>query len=475
MGKKQIKTWGFGLAGVVLFLGMLLLPPPTSLEVAAAAQGGNGNAAMAALGVLLWGICWWIGGVMPDWCTALGMQCLWVLCGGLDFTTVFAGYSGSTIWLIIGAFTLGNAITKTGLLTRISLGLMQLFPATFRGQVAAMLTVGVVCAPLLPSSTAKVVLGTRLAGNSASLMGFDSHTPGRDGLFLSAWTGFFLAGPMFLSASFLAYSVLSVLPSEYARVSWIQWFAAMLPWGIMMLLGMLLTIFLGYRPEKQGSFSQEEIRRQRLALGTISRQEGMTLVILIVCLSLWILENATGFNAGVVAVLGAICCYGLGILEKKEIASATPWGFILFMGVTLNMGRIFSVTGLSGWLLTWIQPFFTGTSGPEMVICLVTVISLALRFIIASQTAVLPLLTGILVPVALATGMNPLIIGLVVYTATSCWMVPYQNPSYVAALESVGGTVSHSHMAKSAVLYSLISLAATLASIPYWTWLGYIH
>ena len=42
---------------------------------------------------------------------------LWVVLGQVPFTKVFASYTSTTVWLVIGAFCLAVAVTKTGLST----------------------------------------------------------------------------------------------------------------------------------------------------------------------------------------------------------------------------------------------------------------------------------------------------------------------------------------------------------------------
>lgn len=464
-----------GILGVVLFvLVSYLLPPPDLLTAAAEAVGQTGRSAMAVLGALVWAICWWAGMVLPDWCTALGLQCLWILSGGLSFTTVFSAFSKSTIWLIIGTFALASAITKTGLLRRISLFLMKLFPPGYRGQVIAMMSVGTICGPLMPSTTAKVVLGSRLADSGASIMGYENNSQGRSGLFVASWTGFGLMGPVFLSASFLAYSLLGSLPAEYGAVSWVEWFLAMLPWGIVLLIGMYFVVMLLYRPEHQGTIPQEHIRSQIDELGKMKRNEIITAVILCICLVFWVLERVTGVSAGVVALLGGVCCFAAGILDSREITSSVPWGFVVFVGIVLNMGEIFSATGISSWLLSLIGPAVSRISNIYVIVIIMFVIGVAVRFVLASQTAVITLLTSLFAPVAISVGMHPLTAGLVVYATVSCWVALYQNPTYLAALEGMGGTIRHRDTVKAALCFLAISLIGCLISVPYWRILGYL-
>lgn len=472
-------TWNkktvFAIAGVLLFIVIgCLLPAPAQLAAQAQLLGRTGRTAMITIGALAWAICWWVGMVIPDWCTALLLQCIWILAAGLEFTTAFSAFSKTTVWLIIGTFALSGAITKTGLLQRISLYLMRLFPSSYRGQVIAMMTVGTVCSPLMPSTTAKVVLGSKLACSSADIMGHGADSRGRSGLFVASWTGFGLMGPVFLSASFLSYSLLGSLPAQYADISWLQWLAAMLPWGIVVLIGMYLVVMLLYRPEHQGAVPRETIREQSAAMGKMGRSEIITACILGLCLIFWILEKTTGISSGIVALIGGVLCFAFGILDKKEITTCVPWGFVLFVGVVLNMGDIFAKTGISDWLLSIVHPLLSRVHSIYRIVILVFVLSTAMRFVLASQTAVITLLTSILSPIALALNTHPLVTALVVYSTISCWVALYQNPTYLAALEGMDGSIRHRDTVRAATCFLFVSLIGCLVSVPFWKLLGYI-
>lgn len=469
--KKEI----YAVIGVVLFIIIgFVLKTPETLEQAAQARGYTGHTAMVILAGLVWAICWWAGVVLPDWCTALLLQGIFIAAGKIPFSVAFGAFSKSTLWLMIGTFCIAAAISKTGLLKRISLNLMKLFAPNFNGQVLAMLVSGTVCAPLMPSSTAKALLGGKLAQSSSDLMNYGNNSSGRVGLFIAAWTGFYLTEAMFMSASFMAYSLVGSLPEEYAAVSWGQWFLAMLPWSILMLIGMYFAIKLLYRPESQRSFSKQYIHDECQAMGKMGKKEKITAAILSGCLLLWILEKTTGISAGLVALMGGVLCFAFGVLDKKEIATSVNWGFTLFVGVVLNMGDLFVTVGVSEWLLGLLLPVMKHINSTVLLIALMFTITVVMRFILSSQTAVLALVTGVFSTVALSAHIHPLIAGLVAYTAIPVCVLFFQNPSYLATIQSMNGTVEHKYTVKAHVLYLIVALLACLMSIPYWKLLGYM-
>lgn len=132
---------------------------------------------MKILGATALAIAWWMGEVFSDWLTTIMLLILWVVLGGIPFTSAFSSYAGTSVWLIVGAFSLAAAVTKTGFFKRIASYLMQLFSPSFGGQVLALLVVGALCAPLIPSSTAKAVLGASIALNIANAMATRNTVP----------------------------------------------------------------------------------------------------------------------------------------------------------------------------------------------------------------------------------------------------------------------------------------------------------
>ena len=327
---------------------------------------------------------------------------------------------------------------------------------------------------LMPSSTAKGLLGGKLAKTSADLMGYEKNSQGRSGLFVAAWSGFGLLAPMFLSASFLSYSMIGCLPEEYGQVSWMQWLIAMVPWGIIVFAGMWLTAAVLYRPDGEKSFSKDHICGLYRDLGKMQTPEKLTGLILAVCLVFWILERTTGISAGIVSLVGGMLCFVLGILKKEELADCVPWGFVLFVGVVLNLGDVLTKTGISGWILQMLGPVLLTLESKIVLICVVVAVTVLLRFVLASQTAVITLLVGVLAPIAMELQMNPFIIGLVVYANVAVWVAFYQNPTYLASLQGMEGTIEHQNTVKAGILYILISAAACLISVPYWGMLGYM-
>jgi len=472
---KNKKKLIFAALGVIAFaLFAFVLRPPEALSAAAEARGSTGVCAMRIAGVLLLAVFWWIGAVLPDWGTAIVMLCLWVLLSGQPFKYVFQTFSGSTVWLFVGAFPLAAAVTKCGLLRRISLKLMKLFPMSFFGQVLASLTVGTICTPLIPSASAKGVLGANISRSTSDALGYASGSKARTGLFVASWVGFGVMSVAFVNASVTALVVRGTIPDQ-SQVTWLSWFVAMIPWLVIVFAGMLLALYFLFRPKKgEEGISRDELRKQLEDLPPMSRDEKFAAVILGACLIMWVLESVTGVEATIVALFGSLLCIAAGIISFEDFAKAVPWTMIVFSGTVMVIGNMFSAGGINDYLQVILGPVFDSLKNPVLLIIVIVLAANIVRLFIASLSAVAMIFMAILVPIVSAMGMSPFVTALIIFAAIQCWFTTYQNGVYLPAYHTAEDTIKQKYSAIGCAAYELISLAACLASIPYWRMLGYI-
>lgn len=245
-------------------VGVAFLPPPAGL----------GRSAMLFLGIFLWVVMNWAIPVMPAFTAGLIMLIAAVLLGIVPFKTAFASFGGSTVWLLFGALLLGAAVKKTGLLSRLSLAILNIFPPSFRGQAAGLILSGVLIGPFMPSTTAKVSIMGGFSTKIAELLGFKPKSRGMNGIFLAMYAGFTLLAPIFISSSFFSYLILGMIPPEDAAYfNFLSWLRAMLPWGIFTLIFSFIAIILMYRPKEEKKLSREDIQQLKEKLGPMSRDE----------------------------------------------------------------------------------------------------------------------------------------------------------------------------------------------------------
>jgi DASS family divalent anion:Na+ symporter len=473
-GTTKLKRHLLGFAGVfICILFVYVLKTPEGLEISAIRAGSNGHAAMSILGITLLSIVWWVGGVVPEWLTSVMMMILWVVIGNVPFNLSFSSFAESSVWLIVGAFCLAAAVTKTGLFKRVAYLLIKAFSPTFSGQVLALLIVGTICSPLIPSVTAKVVLGASIAFNIANAMGYESDSPGRYGIFMAAWFGFGLTISAFKTGSIQGYTLLGALPKEVSsKITFVNWFIAMIPWLIIFLICSYFAIKTLYKPIEEITLKKRTILAD--SYNKMSGKEKISAVILAFTIVFWILEAKLQINSTITALLAAFFCFLFNILDGREISTAVPWEFVIFLGGVLNLGNVLSTVGLDVWMQNLISPVFRNLNNIYVIIMLIIISVLLVRLVVVSQNASIIILLTILSPILTPFGISPFIVGIIIFTFQACWFLPYQNIIFSAGLAGMKNTIGFRNTIKACLAYIIINFIAIFASIPYWKLLGYL-
>jgi DASS family divalent anion:Na+ symporter len=457
--KKRI----FGLiAGVAIGFVVSFLPvPDLSRE------------ALIALGILAGAVCFWVTNVLPDYMVAILMCTLWVVTGVASFRDAFSAFNSTTFWLLFGAFAICAAVSGSGLLKRIALQIIRRFPANYKGQVSAMLFSGVVIAPLIPSSTAKAVLAGAIGAETSRALGYAPYSQAATGLFLSTYMGYGQTGPIFQSACVMSFLLKGALP-EHVRESltWLKWFESMIVWTVVFLAGSYIFLLLLYRPKVDKTCPRDYIDRMIAELGPMKRDEKITAGVLLLCLALWITESLTGIDAAVTALIAAVVLCFVGVLQDRRLLEEMQWGLLIFVGAVLGMSNIFALLGINEWLIDLLRPVVSAIGNPLLLFPAVAALTILVRSVIVSMSAFLVLFMAILSPVVEPLGIDPFVMGIVVYTSMQIFFLRYQNISFLPALGQATDTVLHKDTIKMSAAYSVVSLIGLLLSIPYWRFLG---
>ncbi len=462
MSKKRIVCLALGVIAAIAFF---LIPPPAGLTAEA----------MQGIGILLCGIIWMVGAVFPDFAVMIAMLAAWVVLKILPFATAFSAFSGTSFWLLLGAMVIGVAGSKSGLLMRIALAVLRVFPANFQGQVLALLTSGLIISPLVPSTAAKAAIMGPIAKQISDTMGYENQSRGSAGLFYAYFTGFTCFGPIFLSGSFIAYSMLGAMPEGFEGVTWIQWAYYALPWSIVMIVLSYIAIVLLFKPKGGAQFDKATIADMSKALGPIKRDEWITLAVMGGCLVLWMLERTIDVSSAAVAVLAMTILVASKVLDKADFDKKVNWNLVFFIGAVISIGSMIKYLGIDVFIGDTLTPLMAPLVSRPIVFVLgfVAVVLLA-RFVIASTLTSTVLFTVALVPFGLSVGISPWVIGFIAYVSVHVWFLRYQMPLYLTANATAGNgeMLSQRQAALQSTSYIVISTIGLLVSLPWWKFLG---
>ena len=248
------KQWIFLAAAVVVALAVALLIPIEGLS----------SAGSITLGIFLGAIILWCGNVFPFVVTCLILMILLVVTKVASFGTAFSGVSQTTWWLMLGAMGFSVALTKTGVLRRLSFHILKVFPSNFLGQSLAVALAGLVVNPMIPSVNVKIAMLMPMVKSISDTVGYPKRSKGAHGLWSVAYISIVLGSYAFATSNLFSIIVAGLLPSE-GRADWIQWFLGALPWLVIAGIGTLVVAIIMFNPkdpslEMSKDFIDEELK-----------------------------------------------------------------------------------------------------------------------------------------------------------------------------------------------------------------------
>lgn len=414
---------------------------------------------------------WMSDSVAPS-AVSLALLASWILSAVATADQAVAGF-GTKDWLFVLALMgLAAAIARSGLLFRVGLLLIRRMPRGLLGQAATLMLTGVLLGPVLPTAMGRTALTAPLARGIAQALRLTPNEPPAAILGLSTWIG---SGPLlftFLNASPACLLAWALLPeASRRRFDWIHWFIAAVPLTALIAAGMLGAMFLVLRPRLSGAVAPEKIDLQLAVLGPPSAREIAMVVILVLTIAGWVIGTSIHLDAATVAVLGLIAAFLTGNLDHRAWRDV-DWGYLIFFGVLLGMGRLMGTLGLDRLAGETAGAWLTRAGITPFTFVLLTG---ALGMIVSSlvgEQAVL-FLSLSLIPVATVIGIDPWIVIISVLSTVLVWLVPATTPEYVAAYSASEGVLfNQAQSRKVAVAHAAVTLIALSISTVYWRWLG---
>lgn len=425
-----------------------------------------------------------------------------ILLGVAPSDDVLAPFGSTTIFTFIGAFILAQAMLKHGVAQRIAFAILAIpgvGRSTFRtiiafGAITCILSAFVsntaTVAMLMPTALGILAVIAKLMQDQGVVRpDFDPMTL-RVGaaLMLMLAYGASVGGlltPVGSPPNLIGRGLIEEATGE--RISFGQWMLTALPICLLMFVILFVVLLLINKPEVRRIEGVEEyIREQRIAQGPMSRAEKNTVTAFAVTVTLWLVPAVVGLvsgtgseayalvddrlNEGVAAVIGAALLFILPVNWSKQQATMTwkdagkiDWGTILLFGTGIIFGAMLSGTGLAETIGNGAADTFGITSAFA-----ITAFAVLLAIVISettSNTASAAVVVPIIIPLAAATGVDPLVPALAATFAASLgFMLPVSTPQNAIVYGT--GCVPMTRMIRSGVAFDIIGGVLITLTVP---------
>ena len=274
--------------------------------------------------------------------------------GGLTIQQALGGYGDPTVWLVMAAFSISNALIKTGLARRIALVFIRAVGQTSLGVCYALSATDMVLASVIPSNGARsggVVLP--IVRSVAELYG---SLPGPT----SALVGSFLVtgvyqGICITAAMFFTGQASNPLAAKMATeifhypVTWGLWLAAGIVPGLCSLAIVPWIVYRMDPPEirktpEAAAFAARELDR----MGPVSRGQKIVSMIFISVCALWITSPLHHLDITVTALMGSATLLLTGVLTWNDVVSdRAAWDIFIWYGGLLQLGKSLNDAGVT--------------------------------------------------------------------------------------------------------------------------------
>ena len=415
---------------------------------------GSGRDARIALVVFVCAVALWVGTRVDDTYVAVGAALALVAAGVIDDDVLFAALGSETVWLLVAAFVLAAGISATGITARVAMALLR--RAGSVRQLAHLATFALfLTAFAVPSTSGRAALTVPVFASLARTVGGRPRVVRALAiLFPTVILLTAVATLLGAGAHLVTNDVLEAATGQ--RIGFGHW----------LLLGAPLALVSAHLAAELvlRLFTTSDDRATPLSLtveclATASRSAGVTTPLTgpltgpeIRALSVlgavavgWVAEPLHGAHPAFIALGGALAITSprLGTTTLPAGLRTVPWSLLLFMAATAVLGTALAVSGAAGWLAGGL---FGGLGDAPAwgVVAAVVGVSVSAHLCIQSRTARSSVLVPLVIPVAVAVGLDPVAVAFASTAAAGFCHTLTSSAKPVAIFSDVEGVETYS-------------------------------
>ncbi|MFD5128234.1 SLC13 family permease [Streptomyces olindensis] len=438
---------------------------------------GLGGDARFTLAVFALATCAWIGTSIDDTYIALGAGLALTVTGVISSDTLFGTLGDATVWLLICAFVLAAAVSRTGLAGRAAVFLVS-GARTVRQLVHLTTAALVVTAFAVPATSGRAALALPVFLALAKVLADRKRLVVMLALLfptvilLSAVATLIGAG-----AHLITVSVLWETTGQH--IGFTEWLLLGLPLAVVSshLAAELVMLTTTRRADRRGPvrITPEQIQEhsEQPVTGPWSQAEKRCALLLATVVLLWCSEPLHRVPPALVALIGAVIASSpaLGTVRLKDALKTVPWSLLLFMAATMAMGVALADSGAAKWLVSGLP----ANEPPVVFLAIVIAVSTAAHLVLQSRSARSSVLVPLVVAAAVGVGVNPVAAALASTAAAGfCHTLP-ASAKPVTLFAQIPGTPTYTPrdlLRLSAFLAPLTAALVLLFAVAVWPLLG---
>ncbi|WP_163336150.1 SLC13 family permease [Desulfopila sp. IMCC35008] len=349
--------------GLVLFAVVYWCPPLPDAVDPLGKHFELSREAKGALAIFALAATWWVFEVVPIGVTSLAIGTLQALFLIRSPSVAFKDFMDPSVLFIFGSIVIGMVFTKTGLTKRLAYKMLAIV-----GEKTSMIYLGcfvmtALLTHLMAHTAVAATMFPLLMTIHALYSDSDQPTKFGKGLFIGmayvagAGSIVTLLGAARGAVALGFYKDIMNVDVSFFELTWymfpIGWLMVFILWGFCMFF---------FKPEKSEITGlQERSKRMYVELGSWSRNEIATIIVVLATILLIALKNfipaLASLNKTGIMLCSTIAFFMLNILSLDDLEEI-PWNIILLFAGAMSIGFCLWETGAAKWLaVNWLQLF----------------------------------------------------------------------------------------------------------------------
>ncbi len=442
---------------------------------------GLTDSANAVMASVAWVAIWWITEAVSISVTSLLPIVLFPLSGGLDLSQTTASYGHKYIFLYIGGFILAIAIEKCNLHKRIALSIINIVGTNVINIILGFMIATAFLSMWISNTAATVMILPMGMAIVSQLKDNPNTIEDENQIFGKA-----LMLAIAYSASIGGISTLIGTPTNLVlagvvqttfgvEITFSQWFIFGFPISVILMVvcWTYLTRYAFKFKQKEFPGGKSEIKSQLKALGKLSFEEKIVLIVFICTAFAWITRSfliskfIPAIDDTIISIAFAILLFLLPTSKKGERiidwedAVKLPWGIVLLFGGGMALALGFESSGLALWIGNKLIALETV---PFIFLLLILIATVNFLTEITSNIATTAMLLPVLISLAPILGVHPYYLMIGATVAASCaFMLPVATPPNAVVFGS--GYLKIEDMVKKGIWMNIISIVILTAFV----------
>ena len=429
---------------------------------------GLTRAGQRVLGIAVVAIGLWSTEMLPMGVTGMMVVVALAVSGGVSgFQEALIGFAKPVPYFLIAVLTIGLAVSKSGLAERIAYFFLQHCRGRPKALYIQLLMAFPVLTLLLPSATTRTGILVHVYEQALALSNVPKSAPLSKAVMMALNSLNRLASTAILTGGITPV----VAAALVGGLSWGRWLVLMIvPYLALLILGAVL-IYGIYRQGFKGSLPQAPETERR----PLSKVEIRTIVITLGASFLWLTDAVHHMDPSLPALLAWMCLLapGIGVMTWKEFERNIGWANFFVIASSMSLAHALISSSAGAWLGSRIVLSIPALShNPRLLVLVLLVATAPVRLLIPNITGFLAIGIPIAMSMGTATGLNPIVCGLLVMIAGDAVLYyPAQSASSLVVYER--GHLSAAEIFRFGLLMTLTAYFIVMfIALPYWGLVG---